>query len=102
MEHQDTAIVLFNVIIVLISTNILFKYYNLSNKSFWSLFARVLPLVWFIVVVLSGVEDFYFKRTSSLFEFVGFVGLMARNLPILIIFGIIPFVYKFNKLKRAS
>lgn len=102
MEHQETIVGIFNVIITLISTNILFKYYNESNKSFWSLFVRVLPFVWFVLVVLSGVEDFYFKSNSSLFNFVGFVGLMARTLPLLTIFGVIPFVYKFNRLKKLQ
>ena len=102
MEHQETTIGIFNIVIVLISTNVLFKYFSFSNTTFWRLLFRVLPFVWFIVVVLTGVEDFYFKRTSTLFDFIGFIGIMARTFPILIIFSLLPLIYKYHKLKKSK
>lgn len=102
MEHRETIIGIFNVVIVLISTNSLFKYYNVLNKTFWSLLFKVLPVAWFIVVILTGVEDFYFKKTSTLFDFIGFIGIMAQTLPILIIFSLLPFIYKYYKLKKSK
>jgi len=77
-----------------------FSYFSNKHKSIGALLFFVLVPTWIITAILTGVKNVYSGNTTDLYSIIGFAGLLAESLPIIILIGGITFTIKYMKFKR--
>ena len=84
-------------VIVILTTIMFFGFYSKKYKSFSKLLFFVLFSTWIVISIVKGFGEWYSKESNDLFSIEGFTFLMARTLPILLIFGGLTFYFKYRK-----
>lgn len=102
MENFRLGITYAEWVVVILLTLAFFSYFSRKNKTIWKLLPLVLLPVWFIIALITGIENMYFANSSELFSIGGFCYLLAEALPVLLLFGGITFGLKYNKFRKIN
>lgn len=78
-----------------------FSYFLKKYKNFGILFTLILIPTWIIIAIVKGVEYIYFDNSSNLLSLLGFIGLLAETLPMIILIGGITFAIKYMKFRKS-
>jgi len=78
-----------------------FSYFSKKYNSFGILFPLVLIPTWIIIAITKGVEYMYFDNSSNFLTLLGFIGLLAETLPMIILIGGITFAIKYMKFRKS-
>ena len=79
-----------------------FSLFSKKYKRFGSLLPFIFIPVWLIIGIVKGMEYMYFDNSPKLFSLLGFIGLLAETLPLLILVGGITFSIKYLKFRKSK
>lgn len=79
-----------------------FSLFSKKHKSIGSLLPLIFIPVWIIIAIVKGMEYMYFGNSPKLFSLLGFIGLLAETLPMMLLVGGITFTVKYLKFRKSK
>jgi hypothetical protein len=87
--------------VIVVLTNYFFSIYSKKIKATGKKFIAVIFPIWIIITFLKMLTDYIYNPNFKIYlDFKTFAGLLAFNLPLVLIFGGITFYFKQKKYKN--